>query len=107
MDPTRLVCPRVMVRVGMGGGKTRDNKGTIMNPVVLYIRTTNDVDGYPRRAFMVLDPNDGHIVDVIKEAYSDCAVVKAKYPNYVCGPTLDVAANTYNTICKYARTLQK
>jgi len=67
-----------------------------MIPMVLYIRTKNDKNGKPRFLFVILDPNEGYIRDVIEEPHG-LSAVEEKYPRYARGPIIDVAPAQYHS----------
>ena len=71
--------------------------------IYLHWSTKNDVNGNPRRLYMVLD-DDGCVVDVINEGYAGNSQVRRKYPDAVVGPRIEVPISEYNDWLKYGRS---
>ena len=66
---------------------------------VNYIRTTNDVNGNPRRAFVVYDVQGRHI-ETIDEGFRGTGELDEKYPNHVILMTVEVPVKEYKRFLK-------
>lgn len=66
---------------------------------VNYIRTINDVNGNPRRAFVVYDAQGRH-VETIDEHYNGTSELERKYPEHVILMTVEVPVKEYKRFLK-------
>ena len=62
--------------------------------IAVYIGANNDVNGNPRRAFLVMDKN-AMVIDVIDEGYNGTSKLMAKYPNIQVSGRIDVTVEEY------------
>jgi hypothetical protein len=67
-----------------------------MNEVALYLCTTNDANGNPRRLFVIIDSATGHTIDVMDEGYAGSSDVRAKYPNIHITRAFEITVNEYD-----------
>ena len=65
-------------------------------------RTSHDVNGNPRRAFVVYDPENGGITVVAEEGYLG-RPIQLNYDPYVELPPVDIGPARYRKLLKDAR----
>ena len=70
--------------------------------IVLHLRAPNDINGNPRRCYVVIGA-DGAIKGIHDEGYLGPAAWKAPHPNAVEGPSIGVSVSTYNRMMRLAR----
>lgn len=51
--------------------------------LVQRLCSKNDVNGNPKRVYIVINPETGNIVDAIDEGYSGLSGVRKKYPEFI------------------------
>ena len=66
---------------------------------VNHIRTTNDVNGNPRRAFVVYDAQGRH-VETIDEGYDGYSKLCEKYPKHRILMRVDASVKEYKRFLK-------
>jgi hypothetical protein len=76
-----------------------------MEVVALHLRANNDVNGNPRRCFVVLDDRS-RFVEAIDEGYEGMAALYSKYPQF--GPGGDCFAQAIDVgVGEYRRMLRR
>lgn len=75
-----------------------------MNVIALHMVTTNDTNGNPRRAFVLLKP-DGDIAAVVDEGYQGRGALDpfAKEYHIVEGPRFEITPAAYRDLRKDKR----
>ena len=68
--------------------------------IVFHLRATNDVNGNPRRCFLVLDLSTGATLDCIDEGYSGRAAWQKRYPRAVEADSIEVTPREYRAKLK-------
>lgn len=69
-----------------------------MNYLAISLKAGHDVNGNPRRVWVVLD--GGEIVDAIDEEYYGSAAVTNKYPNAILGPRFETTLKEYKSLLR-------
>lgn len=67
--------------------------------IALHLNAGHNANGNPRRVFVVLD-DDGDITDVVNEAYSGTAKLRAKYPDIKVTARFDTSVSEYDYLLK-------
>ena len=65
--------------------------------LAVYIGTTHDGNGNPRRGWMIVD-DTGRTVDFIDEGYQGTYALTSKYPGIASTERLTVVTSEYNSL---------
>lgn len=66
--------------------------------LAVYIRTTNDTNGNPRRGWMIVNP-DGTTAGFVDEGYTGYPAVRERFPDAVeVSHALEVTPATYRVL---------
>lgn len=69
-----------------------------MNYLAISLKAGHDINGNPRRVWVVLD--GGEVVDAIDEGYLGAAAVLGKYPNAILGPRFETTLKEYKSLLR-------
>jgi hypothetical protein len=74
--------------------------GIDMNEFAVHLNAGNDVNGNPRRLFVVYDTETGAIKEVIDEGYSGKRDLFTRYPKIACGSEIEISPKEYKWLLR-------
>lgn len=70
------------------------------NKIAVYVGTTNDVNGNPRRGWVIVGAYTGDTLDFVNEGYNGTAELRSTYPGIIETGRLDITVRQYNALRK-------
>lgn len=75
--------------------------------VAIKVNAGNDVNGNPRRGWIITGCRKGNMIDFVDEEYYGSSILRERHPKAVLGPELEVTPRTYRELKRAAEKAAK